>query len=80
VVGIDMGDDDGGFGALEAGISNKKNKKKNMTNEERQAESKRRKEEEEAKLSTKGKSSEFFIMDYEPGDQRDPYGNCRVPT
>lgn len=32
------------------------------------------------KLPTKGKPSEFFIMDYAEGDMNDPTGGCRLPT
>lgn len=41
---------------------------------------KQKKLEEDAKLPTKGKPSEFFIMDWLPGDTNDVTGQCRVPT
>lgn len=68
-------DDDAPFDFAAGG---KKPKKK--TQAELEAEKKRAKEAEDAKLSFKGKPSDFFIMDYIPGDQRDPTGNFRVPT
>ena len=37
-------------------------------------------EELNAELSFKGKHSSFFIMNYVPGDTRDPTGQQRVPT
>lgn len=68
-------DDDAPFDFAAGG---KKPKKK--TQAELEAEKKRAKEAEDAKLSFKGKPSDFFIMDYIPGDPRDPTGNFRVPT
>ena len=68
-------DDDAPFDFAAGG---KKPKKK--TQAELEAEKKRAKEAEDAKLSFKGKPADFFIMDYIPGDQRDPTGNFRVPT
>ena len=44
------------------------------------AEAQKKKEAEMAKLPTKGKPSEFFIMDYAEGDMNDPTGGNRVPT
>ena len=68
-------DDDAPFDFAAGG---KKPKKK--TQAELEADKRRAKEAEDAKLSFKGKPSDFFIMDYIPGDPRDPTGNFRVPT
>lgn len=56
------------------------NKKKKKTQAELDEERRKEKEAEDAKLSFKGKPSEFFIMDHQPGNTDDPTGNCRVPT
>ena len=81
---IDLGDDGDGkiedpFGHFGAGSKpNKQAKKKDAAT--LRAEAQKRKEEEEAKLPTKGKPSDFFIMDYLMGDTQDLTGQCRVPT
>ena len=80
---IDLGDDGEGkiedpFGHFQTGKGNKQAKKKDAAT--LKAEAQKRKEEEEAKLPTKGKPSDFFIMDYLMGDTQDLTGQCRVPT
>ena len=72
-----MDDDDDAPFDFAAGAAKKKKQK---TQAELDEEKRKAKEEEDAKLSYKGKPSEFFIMDFVPGDLRDPTGNNRVPT
>lgn len=55
-------------------------KKKKQDAASLQAEAKKKKDDEMAKLPTKGKPSDFFIMDYQEGDESDPTGGCRIPT
>ena len=62
------------FGAFGA------SKKKKKTAEELAAEKAKAQAEADAQLPTKGKPSSFFVMDYTPGDTRDPTNQCRVPT
>ena len=74
---IDLGDDGDGkiedpFSHFASGKGNKGAKKKDAAT--LRAEAQKRKEEEEAKLPTKGKESEFFIMDYVMGDTQDLTG------
>ena len=71
-----MDDDDDA--PLDFTAGGKKPRKK--TQAELDEEKRKAKEAEDAKLSFKGKPAEFFIMDYMPGDPRDPTGNYRVPT
>ena len=68
-------DDDAPFDFAAGGKKPKKKTQAELEEEKRKA-----KEAEDAKLSFKGKPSDFFIMDYIPGDARDPTGNFRVPT
>ena len=72
-----MDDDDDAPIDFEFGASKKKKVK---SAEELAAEKAKAKAEADAKLSYKGKPSGFFIMDYVPGDPRDPTGQFRVPT
>lgn len=67
-----------GFDHFVAGGKKQKNKKK--TQEELKAEKDKADAEANAKLTFKGKPSEFFVMDYVPGDARDPTGQFRVPN
>lgn len=45
-----------------------------LSAEELKEQARKKKEEEDAKLPTKGKPSDFFIMDYDPSDGNDPTG------
>jgi len=72
---IDLGDD--GAPAFDDFMAPKK-KKQDAATLRKEAEAK--KQEELNKLPTKGKPSEFFIMDYAEGDQNDPTGGQRLPT
>jgi len=72
---IDLGDD--GAPAFDDFMAPKK-KKQDAASLRKEAEAK--KQEELNKLPTKGKPSEFFIMDYAEGDQNDPTGGQRLPT
>lgn len=72
-----MGDDDDAPIDFEFGASKKKKKK---TQAELQAEKAKADEDAKAKLPHKGKPSDFFVMDFVEGDQRDTTGGCRVPT
>ena len=74
---IDLGDDSGFPGFGEQAVS--KNKKKKDTSKLAE-ERKKKKEEEDAKKPTKGMPSTFFILDHDPTNNSDPYGNNRVPT
>jgi peptide chain release factor subunit 3 len=69
-----LDDDAPGFGDFGA------SKKKKKTADELAAEKAKAQAEADAQLPTKGKPSSFFVMDYTPGDGRDPTGQSRVPT
>ena len=76
VIGLEDDDDKGGFDQLAAG----KSKKKKNDRAAMKQEIAKKKEEELASKPTKGKNSDFFILDYDPTSNDDPYGNCRVPN
>ena len=76
-------DDEDDAGPVDFTAGGKKKKKKETQEElaaKKEAEKKKAEEEANARLSFKGKPSTFFIMDYVPGDTRDPTGQQRVPT
>ena len=75
---IDLGDDEGGFDHFDKPKA--KQGKKKLTAEELKEQARKKREEEEAKLPTKGKPSEFFILDVDYESNDDPTGQQRVPT
>lgn len=80
---IDLGNEDDGddpYAALVAGKSTKSKAKAKNDAATLKQEAAKRKLEEEAKLPTKGNPSDFFIMDWVPGDTNDVTGQGRVPT
>ena len=72
---IDLGD--GGAPDFEAFAPTKKKKQDAAA---LKLEAEKKKQAELDALPTKGKPSDFFIMDYEPNDTNDPTGGQRLPT